>query len=67
MKALIASVFALSLLAGTAAEAAVGVGVHIGGVHGGVNVQIGGHHRHHRHCVRWVYRHHERICRRWDY
>ncbi len=43
-------------VATTAANADVGVGVHIGGV--GAGVHLGGHH--HRHC-HW--RHHHRYCR----
>ena len=67
MKTLIASIFALSLLGGTAAEAA---SVHVGG--GGVRIQIGGGHHdrgyhRHRHCDRWGYRHHQRFCHRWGW
>ena len=68
MKKLIASVFALSLLGATAAQAEVGVGVHVGGV--GVHVGAGGHHDrgyHHRRCHSWGWhRHHrDRYCRGW--
>ncbi|MEI9988414.1 MAG: hypothetical protein WDM86_00100 [Rhizomicrobium sp.] len=68
MKILIASVFALGLLGSTAANAEVGVGVHIGGLGAGVHLGIGDRHhhgyRHHRRCVSWGYRHH---CRRWGW
>ncbi|MEJ0028781.1 MAG: hypothetical protein WDN01_22365 [Rhizomicrobium sp.] len=73
MKILIASIFALGLLGATAATpatAAVGVGVHIGGVGAGVHLGIGDRNRHRyhsrRHCVSWGYRHHQRYCRRWS-
>ena len=62
MKTLIASLFALTLLGATAANAqGVGVGVHVGDV--GVGVHVGSRHRH---CVSWGHRHHERYCRRWS-
>ena len=58
MKVLLASLFAVSLLAATAptADAAVGVVVHVSG----------GHHRHHV-CGGWGWHnhHHDRYCRRW--
>jgi hypothetical protein len=63
MKKLIASIFALTLISATAANAeGVGAGVHIGNV--GVGVHVGGHHRH---CVSWGHnRDHGRYCRRWS-
>ncbi len=67
MKTAIASFFALSLLAAaapTAAEAGVGVGVHVGDVGVGVGVHAGDHHRRHV-CGGWGYRNHARYCRRW--
>ena len=58
MKTLLASLFAASLLVATApaADANVGVVVHVGG----------GHHRHHM-CGGWGWRNHHRehFCRRW--
>jgi hypothetical protein len=64
MRTLIASLFALTLLGATAANAqGVGVGVHVGGVGVGIHVGSG-----HRHCVSWGRRRdsHERYCRRWS-
>jgi hypothetical protein len=63
MKALIASLFALTLLGAAAASAqGIGAGVHVGDV--GVGVHVGGGHRH---CVSWGRnRHHDRYCRRWS-
>jgi hypothetical protein len=72
MKSLISAAFAAALLCATAADASVGVGVHVGGVGAGVHVGIhdAGYHRagyYHRHCGAWAWRHHhhERFCRRW--
>jgi len=68
MKFLAASVLALGLLGATAANAEVGVGVHVGGVGAGVHMGIGDHHRghhRHRHCVRWSRHHH--TCRQWGW
>ena len=64
MKNFIASIFALTLLGATAANAeGIGAGVHIGNV--GVGVHVGDHH--HRHCVSWGHsRDHGRYCRRWS-
>ena len=57
MKALIASVFALGLLA--TATPASALTIHIGG----------GHHHHHRHCTSWGWHHHhhDRYCRGWGW
>ncbi len=71
LKTLIASVFALTLMGATAADAGVGVGVHVGDVHVGVHAgsHHGRHYRHHRpYCVSWGWdRHrHVRYCRRWS-
>lgn len=67
MKSLAASVFALVLLATTAASAEVGAGVHVGNVGVGAHIAIGDH-PHHRHCGSWGWRnhHHDRFCRRWN-
>lgn len=66
MKKLVATIFALTLMGATVANAqGVGVGVHVGGV--GVGVHLGTHHAQ-RHCVSWG-RHrdsHSRYCRRWS-
>jgi hypothetical protein len=57
MKALIASVFALGLLA--AATPAGAITIHIGD----------GHHHGHRHCTSWGWHHHhhDRYCRGWGW
>ena len=65
MKAFIASIFALTLMGATAANAeGDGAGVHIGNI--GVGAHVG--EQHHRRCVSWGWRHHhtERFCRRWN-
>ena len=71
MKTLIASVFALSLLGATAANAEVGVGVHVGGVGAGVHMGTDDHHDRgrHRRCHTWGWRnhHHDRYCRHWGW
>jgi len=70
MKFLAASVLVLGLLGTTAANADVGMGVHVGGVGAGVHLGIGDHHRdrhHRRHCVRWGHSHHHRYCRGWGW
>jgi len=66
MKNLIASILALSLMGAAVADADVGLGAHVGGVHAGVNLGTG-HHHHYRHCVRWSWHHHHRYCRRWGW
>jgi hypothetical protein len=81
MKTLIVSIFALSLVAATAANAQVGVGVNVLGV--GVGAHVGpngvgagahvgnvgagvGIHGHARHCSSWGWHaNHERYCRRY--
>jgi hypothetical protein len=63
MKAIIASIFAVSLLGATAATAQVGVGVHVGDAHVGVGVHVHPVYHHpayHRHC--W-WSNHRHICR----
>lgn len=67
MKSLIATIFAVALLGATAADASVGVGVHVGGVGAGVNVGIHDGYHHHRRCGAWGWRHQHRVhyCRRW--
>jgi hypothetical protein len=68
MKALIASIFALTLLGATAANAGIGVGAHVGGVGAGVHLSLSDGHRHHpRYCTSWRWRHHHRYCRRWSW
>jgi hypothetical protein len=67
MKTLIASIFALTLLGATAANAdGIGVGAHVGGVGAGVHVG-GGDDHHYRHCTLWGWSHrrHQRYCRSW--
>ncbi|HEX3675752.1 MAG TPA: hypothetical protein VHU87_15905 [Rhizomicrobium sp.] len=59
MKLLIASILALGLM-GTAANADVGVGVHVGGV--GIGAHVGGHHYYRRYHCHWY--HHHRYCHR---
>jgi hypothetical protein len=59
MKKIVASVFALSLLAGAGAASAAVVGVHVGAVGVGVGVHHHHHHRH-QHCT---WHHHHRVCR----
>jgi hypothetical protein len=65
MKSIIASIFAVSLLAAPAAMAdGIGAGIHVGPI--GVGAHVGGDHGgyHHRHgCRSWGYRHHNRYCR----
>jgi hypothetical protein len=71
MKALIASIFALTLLGATAANAGIGIGAHIGSVGAGVHLGVHDGYRHHRyyrhyrHCTDWGWSHrrHERYCR----
>jgi hypothetical protein len=80
MKSLIVSIFALSLVAATAASAQVGVGVNVLGV--GVGAHVGpngvgagahvgalgagvGVHGHGRRCSSWGWRNHEHYCRRY--
>jgi hypothetical protein len=80
MKKLIASIFSLSLLAATAANAQVGVGVNVGpigaGAHvGGNGIGAGAHvgnvgagvgiHGHAHHCSSWGWRNHQHYCRRY--
>jgi hypothetical protein len=71
MKALIASIFALTLLGATAANAGIGAGARIVGASITISMGNGHHHyRHHyRHCTSWgwSHRHHERYCRRWGW
>ncbi|MEI9991575.1 MAG: hypothetical protein WDM86_16210 [Rhizomicrobium sp.] len=57
MKNVIASVFALGLLAASAMPAAA-LSIHIGGGHHG-----------HRHCTSWGWHHHhhDRYCRGWGW
>ena len=64
MKTLIAAAFAVALVGATAADADVGVGLHVGNVGAGVNVGIHDGHRHHV-CGAWAWHHHTRYCRRW--
>jgi hypothetical protein len=71
MKSIVASIFAVSLLAAPAAMAdGIGAGVHVGPI--GVGAHIGGDdhrdyhsgYRHHHHgCRSWGWRHHNRYCR----
>ena len=68
MKSIVSAAFAAALLCATAANASVGVGVHVGGVGAGVHVGIHDHDGHHaRRCHTWGWRnhHHDRYCRRW--
>ena len=63
MKTLVVSIFALTMLgAGAAYAEGAGVGAHVGPIHLGVGVHASAHHRH---CVAWGRRHHQRNCRRW--
>ena len=70
MKALIASIFALTLLGATAANAGVGAGASIVG--SSITVHIGNGHQHYyshhyRHCTSWGWGHHHRYCRGWGW
>jgi len=57
LKTIVASIFALGLLAATAMPAAA------------LTISIGDHHHGHRHCTGWGWhhRHHDRYCRGWGY
>ena len=62
MKSIVASLFAVSLLAAPAAMAdGIGAGVHVGPI--GVGAHVGGYHHHHHGCRSWGWRHHNRYCR----
>lgn len=67
MKKTIALLFGLALMGATAANAGIGVGVHVGGIGAGVHVGVGHHHRA-PHCVAWGWRHHhhQHYCVRWS-
>src|ERR1700754_1725196 len=54
MKTILASIFAVGLLAAPAAQAA-GVGIHVGPI--GVGAHVGGHYHHHHGCRSWGYHH----------
>ena len=73
MKILLASVLALTLIGGAAANAdTVGAGVHVGpvgvGVHAGSRNDHRAPPRHQRRCSAWSWRnhHHDHYCRRWS-
>ncbi|MEJ0024515.1 MAG: hypothetical protein WDN01_00695 [Rhizomicrobium sp.] len=57
MKKIIASAFALGLLAASAMPAAA------------LTIHLGGHHHGHRHCTSWGWHHHhhDRYCRGWGW